>query len=218
MRTIQVRVWVLVAVALLLGVSIGAAAIGLAMRDRREARLAAGQVPSPEPATTTKVEVLPSTSTSTSTVTSTSRPALQVSSTTRPPPRGSLQVLGASVGGGFGQSPAHNSCSNWQLRFINNSNTEIVRITFAPPAGDFSNFREFDRQTQRYPPDIPAEKPTPTVINVSLPPYGDQALRFQTCTVTPPPENTNYEYSVTPPDDVNFTWVTGHSATAPFQR
>jgi hypothetical protein len=215
MRTIQVRLWVLVA-ALLLGVSIGATAIAFATRNRPEARLAAKDVLSPEPTTTTTVEVLPSTSTSTSTVTSTTRPAAQASSTTRPPPRGSLQVLGASAGGGFGQSPAHSSCSNWQLRFINNSNTEIVRITFAPPAGDFSNFREFNRQTQQHAPDIPAEKPVPTVISVSLPPYGGQSLRFQTCTVTPPPENTNYEYSVTAPDTVDFTWVTGHSATAPF--
>ena len=218
MRTIQVRLWVLVAAALLLGVSIGATAIALATRSRPEAGLAAKAVPNPEPTITTTVEVLPSTSTSASTVASTTRPTAQVSSTTRPPPRGSLQVIGASAGGGFGQSPAHSRCSDWQLSFINNSNTEIVRITFTPPAGDFSNFREFDRQTQRYPPDIPAEKPIPAVVIVSLPAYGGQSLRFQTCTVTPPPENTNYEYSVTAPDEVNFTWVTGHSATAPFQR
>jgi hypothetical protein len=136
--------------------------------------------------------------------------------TTRPPPRGSLQVIGASAGGGYGQTPAHSSCSNWRLRFTNNSNTEIVRITFAPPAGDYSNFWEFNSQTQRYPPDIRAERPAPTVLSVSLPPYADQSLRFQTCTVTLPPENTNYEYSVTAPDTVDFTWVTGHSATAPF--
>jgi len=77
------------------------------------------------------------------------------------------------VDGGFGQSPAHSSCSNWQLRFINNSNTEIVRITFAPPAGTsaFPRGQPPDPVTR---PKHPAEKPVPIVISVSLPPYGGQ--------------------------------------------
>ncbi len=127
-----------------------------------------------------------------------------------------MQVFGSSVrlGQGFASGP----CANWRRKFVNISNTEIVRVVFAPPSGHYTNFREFNQQTQQHAPTIPAEKPGAAVLSVSLPPYGEQILAFQTCTTTPPPANTNYEFGAVAPDTVGFTWVTGQSGTAPFLR
>jgi hypothetical protein len=221
MRTVEVRLGVLVGFALLVGTGVVAAAIALATRDRPGGNLAAGVNSTTVVATTstTAEAIVTSTSMSTSSpLTSTTVTALATSSTTVQRPRGSLEVLGASAGAGLGQGFPSGPCANWRLKFLNNSNTEIVTIVFAPPSGDYSNFREFNRQTQQHAPDIPAEKPSPAVLNVSLPPYREQILAFQTCTTTTPPANTNYEFGAVAPDTVAFTWATGYSGAAPFVR
>lgn len=128
-------------------------------------------------------------------------------------PRGSLQVIGAPP---YGQSLATGPCANWRLKFVNNSNTEVVEILFDPPSGRYTNFKEFDSTTQQHASPIPAEKPAKATLDVSLPPYGEQILAFQTCTSTPPPANSNYEFGATKPDSVSFMWVTGHTGVTPF--
>ncbi len=221
MRTVEVRLGVLVVFALLVGAGVGATAIALATRDRPGGKLAAGVNSTTAMATTSTTAEVIVTSSSTSTsspFTSTTVTASAISSATVQRPRGSLQVLGASAGAGLGQGLPSGPCANWRLKFLNNSNTEIITIVFAPPSGDYSNFREFNRQTQQHAPDIPAEKSSPAVLNVSLPPYGEQILAFQTCTTTTPPANTNYEFGAVAPDTVTFTWATGHSGSAPFLR
>jgi hypothetical protein len=165
-------------------------------------------------ASTTTRDLLTTTSrspTTTRPVTTTAMPA--TTATTVLAPRGTLQTLGPPQ---YGQSFPSGPCANWRLLFRNNSNTEVVEITFAPPSGEYSNFAEFDPRTQQHAPPIPAAPPQAAVLNVSLPPYGEQVLEFQTCTSTPPPGNPNYQYGATAPQSVAFRWVTGHAATAPF--
>lgn len=138
--------------------------------------------------------------------------AAPATTTTAAAPRGSLRTLGSPT---YGQGYPTGACANWRLKFVNNSSAEIVEITFAPPSAQYSNFREFNTETQQHAPAIPAEKPAPTKLNVSIPPGGEQVLAFQSCTRTPPPENTNYEFGTTKPDSFPFKWVTGHRGVGP---
>lgn len=219
MRTVPARLWMLVAVAHLVGACIGATVIALATRDGRGGRPAAdatSATPAPTPSTTAEVSVTSTSTSLASTTTSTTRLTSASSSTTVQALRGSIQVFGSSAG--LGQGFPSGPCGNWRLKLINISNTEIVQIVFAPPSGHYTNFREFNQQTQQHAPEIAAAKPAPAVLNVTLPPYGEQILSFQTCTTTPPPANTNYEFGAIAPDTVNFTWATGQSGTAPFLR
>jgi hypothetical protein len=162
---------------------------------------------------------VPTTTLSASDVTSTSAATTTTATattTTLPTPRGTLTIVGASAGDGFGQGFPNGPCATWQLLFENNSNTEIVQVVYAPGSGQYSNFAEFNPETQHHAPDIPAEPPAPAVLDLSLPPYGQQILNFETCTTTPEPANTNYEFSAAVPERVTFTWVSGHEGVAEF--
>ena len=132
--------------------------------------------------------------------------------TTAASPRGSLRTLGPPT---YGQGFPSGQCARWRLKFVNNSSAEIVQIVFDPKSADYSNFSEFNQETQQHAPDVPAEKPLPTKLNVSLPPGAEQILDFQSCTRTPQPSNRNYEFGTTPPDTFPFTWVTGHRGIGP---
>lgn len=219
MRTVPVRLWFLVLLVLLVGAGIAATVIALATRDGRGGRPAAeatSATPAPI-ASTAAQDILTSTSSSpASNATTTTRPTPASSSTPVQAPRGSIQVFGSSAG--LGQGFPSGPCASWRLKLVNISNTEIVRVVFAPPSGHYTNFREFNHQTQQHAPELAAARPAPAVLNVSLPPYGEQILSFQTCTTTPPPANSNYEFGAIAPDTVTFTWATGHSGSAPFLR
>ena len=219
MRTVSVRLWVLIVLALLVGAGIGATVIALATRVGRggtPVTEATSATPAPTPSTKAEVVVASTSTSPSSTTTSTTRLTPASSSTTVQAPRGSIQVFGSSAG--LGQGFPSGPCGNWRLKLVNISNTEIVRVVFAPPLGHYTNFREFNQQTQQHAPEIAAAKPAPAVLNISLPPYGEQILSFQTCTTTPPPANTNYEFGAAAPDTVTFTWATGQSGSAPFLR
>jgi len=87
---------------------------------------------------------------------------------------------------------------------MNNSDTEIVQFTFAPPSAGYYNNGSA----------TPIEQASPAVmqISVSIPPHSSQIETFQTCTTTPPPGN--YSFSVFAPASVPFRWVTGATGTA----
>lgn len=162
---------------------------------------------------------VPTTTSSAPNVTSTTAEATTTApSATRtlPEPRGTLTIVGASAGYSFGQGFPNGPCATWQLLFENNSNTEIVQVVYAPGSGQYSNFAEFNAETQQHAPDIPAEPPAPAVLDLSLPSYSQQVVNFETCTTTPEPANTNYDFSAAVPERVPFTWVTGHEGIAEF--
>jgi len=84
------------------------------------------------------------------------------------------------------------------------------------PSGQYSNFSEYNPATQQHAPPIEAETPSAAVLNVSLPPYAEQVHRFETCTTTPQPDNSNYRFSAAAPRDVEFLWITGERGRAAF--
>lgn len=49
-------------------------------------------------------------------------------------PRGSVTY---APGGKHGQGFPSGNCANWSVRWVNNSNTEVVQITFDPPSGGY---------------------------------------------------------------------------------
>jgi hypothetical protein len=121
------------------------------------------------------------------------------------PPRGSMDVEFA--GADFGQSGSHAQCSDWLLRFRNNSNTEIVKITITAAS---ASYEDINRHTT-----IRAT-PEPTVLKVSIPAYRYQDLNFQTCTSTPLPVGSGYEYDESRPFQAAYSWTTGQVATVSF--
>jgi hypothetical protein len=137
--------------------------------------------------------------------------AMPDTATEAPEPRGTLLVLGGPEGG-FGQSFPEGRCAVWQVGFVNQSNTGIDQITFAPPSGSYS-YTDYSADK----PDIESAPPEPAVLDIYLAPGEDTAIEFKTCTSTPPPKNWRYEYGATPPDTVPFRWETGHTGTTTYR-
>lgn len=196
-RSVVVPLWLLGVALLTLGILIGAVVTSILTRSpERNSELGTAASPPPNSAPLSSQVSAPQTSE-------------QVPTPPTPAaPRGSLAVVQA--GSSYGQGSASGQCANWLLRFQNNSNTEIVQITFAPPSGEYTDFRGWNGSSF---PTVPAVAPTAAVLNVSIPAYGYQDLRFQTCTSTPAPSDPNYEFGVTKPTSVGFTWVTGQTGT-----
>lgn len=200
--------WVLAIAALVLLGACGSGGGG----DDAEVEALRDRVAELEEAAATTTTETPTTTAAPATVAPTTVPPTTAAPTTAAPPRGSLRTLSApTYGQGFPSGP----CANWRRKFVNNSSAEIVEITFAPPSAQYSNFSEFNKETQQHAPNIPAEKPAPTKLNVSIPPGGEQVLAFQSCTRTPPPENPNYQFGTTKADSYPFMWVTGHRGVGP---
>lgn len=217
-RRLSVPLWAAGLVAVLVsGLAGGLIAVIVAGDESRPAVPAndtIGSTSSRARLSTTELESMDASTTTTTVGTTVSAPVVTMTPTTLPEPRGTLAIVGPPAGPEFGQGIANGSCATWELLFENNSNTEIVQVVYAPASGGYSNFAEFDPETQQHAPDIPAEPPAPAVLDVSIPPYGQQIMNLETCTTTPPPANTNYQYSATVPEDVTFTWVSGHEGTA----
>jgi hypothetical protein len=134
-----------------------------------------------------------------------------VTTTTAPPttkaerPRGSMGVEFA--GADFGQSGSHAQCSDWLLRSRNNSNTEIVKITITAAS---ASYEDINRNTTM------RARPEPAVLKVSIPAYHYQDLNFQTCTSTPLPTGSGYEYDESRPFQATYSWATGQVAAVSF--
>lgn len=210
-RTVQVPVWVLVSTALVTGAVAAAIIIG----GRTDGQSTAQQIVGESiPGSTTVTVSSSPISTTVAVATSAIVPSTTTRATTLPPPRGTLHVTSYGY-----HVESTGRCANWRDRFVNNSNTEIVRIVISSPSGRYRNLAasDYNTQTKQYPPDIPAAKPEPAVLMVSLPPYDEQILAYQTCTSTASPSNENYEFSADAPSTVSFTWVTGQTGSAPRQ-
>ena len=124
-------------------------------------------------------------------------------------PEGKLHILGPTHGN-YGQSGGAGNCANWTLRFVNDSDTAISRVVFAPPNGSYTG--PWDPSAQSYS-EVAAAPPEAEVIVVSLAPGEARDVAFQTCTSTPPPVDPNYEFGVRTPLTIPFTWVTGATGT-----
>lgn len=123
-------------------------------------------------------------------------------------PIGGLRVLGPGDGWDYGQGFASGNCANWKIGLVNQSDTPVTRITFAPPGGSYTKWGDiFD--------EIPATTPSPAVVEIYLAPGTTQDVEFQTCTSTPVPSE-DYEFGAVAPDSVRFTWSTGQEGTASF--
>jgi hypothetical protein len=124
-------------------------------------------------------------------------------------PEGKLHILGP-IHGNYGQGFASGRCANWKLRFVNDSDTTISKVLFAPPRGSYTGPWNPDTQTNS---EVPAAPPEAEVIFVSLAPGEGRDIAFQTCTSTPPPADSNYQFGVWTPLTIPFTWVTGATGT-----
>jgi hypothetical protein len=128
--------------------------------------------------------------------------------TTVPVPRGSVTYDKAALqGSGYSSG----NCDHWNLRIINNSNTEVVQITFAPSSAHY--WQHAPDYTNSH--DVPAETPPPAVTDVSIPPYQAQVVSFQMCTSTPPPPEGG-EFGVEYPRSFSWRWVTGQEGSSCF--
>jgi hypothetical protein len=131
-----------------------------------------------------------------------------------PTPTGTMLVEGpgpSDTSGTLGQSGGHDSsCSSWELNFMNTSDTEIVGVTFAPPAASYSDVYSSTVLAQAQPPVVQ--------LNVSIPAHSSQIETFSTCTVTPQPpapQSPDYAvFAVTEPASIPFQWITGASGAA----
>jgi hypothetical protein len=137
--------------------------------------------------------------TTTTTVAPTTAPAPTPTSppTSTPEPRGSVsyvpQIRGAS------SAP---NCSVWTMRMVNNSNTEVVQLTWDPLPAKYSEGTS-------------AEPATSSGTDVSLPPYQSQDVRFENCTSTPVPEGqfTSLKIDSLLGSHYSWRWVTGQTGT-----
>jgi hypothetical protein len=112
-------------------------------------------------------------------------------------------------------SDGYGMCADWRYGFTNNSDTDIIQITFNPVSASYFDLYDVNPSTGQYPPDIPAVRPPPVILNVSIPAHSaQQVLSFQTCTSTTAPINLRYQLTVTPPRDVSFQWVNGFTGLA----
>ncbi|MDO8121221.1 hypothetical protein Q6346_07840 [Isoptericola sp. b490] len=123
-------------------------------------------------------------------------------------PIGGLRVLGAGDGWGYGQGFPSGNCANWKIGLVNQSDTPITQITFAPPGGSYAKVGDVTDE-------VDAKTPSAAVIAIYLPPGATQDVGFQTCTGTPVPSG-GYEFGATAPDSVRFTWSTGDKGVASF--
>ena len=129
-------------------------------------------------------------------------------SKTRPPkpppkPRGYVTY---ERGGDYGQGFPSGRCANWTVKWINNSNTEVVQIIFDSPSGSYHS-GPYDAGR-----DYPAKDPKPAVVDVSIPANSSQVTRFQTCTSTPQP-TPDADFNAGAPAEFQWKWVTGHRGT-----
>lgn len=206
-RTVAVSLWLGGVIVLVLGLAIGALAMAFAgSRAAVGEPTAVGSSASTRAPTASRASSADRTAESSGTPTAVSARPLTSASFSEAP-RGSLAVVRA--GDSYGQGSPSGPCANWLLRFQNNSNTEIVQIVLAPSSGVYTNFHGWNGTAF---PTVPAAVPRPAVLNVSIPPYGYQDLRFQNCTSTPPPTDPNYQFDVSSPQ-ATFTWVTGQTGT-----
>lgn len=210
--------WLLVAVLLCLGaVGGGLGVLLVSGDDRRSDQTSAveGSTTTVTSSTTsTRTPVMPSTtteSTATVPITTSAPSTTPPSMTTLPAARGSLRVV--DFHSGPSQPP---QCRQWELLLSNNSNVEIVELNFAYEQYRYATLDDYDPQTQRYPPDQPAEYPGPTTQPVSIPPYGEQVVSTMTCTPTPTPTNADgYQLSTGRPI-ITYRWAEGSSGTIRF--
>ena len=106
-----------------------------------------------------------------------------------------------------GSGYASANCWHWNLRFINDSDTEVVQITFSPP----SSYYWVQSPDYAVSEDRQADPPDPATIDVSIAPYQAEMVQFQTCTATPPPEGG--EFAVDYPLAFSWRWVTGQEGS-----
>jgi hypothetical protein len=114
----------------------------------------------------------------------------------------------------FNKSPHGNTlsignCASWVERVLNNSNTEVVELTFAALAGEYATGPLRSAVTS------PAAVAPPAVLSVSIPPYQAQDVEFGTCTPTPAPNSAAY-FRASGPLSFSWRWVTGQRATTCF--
>jgi len=194
--------WVLIAVGLLGFAGTGGALIAVTLTKGsspvqvvQAAQSAPTTVTTQAPTTTTTVA--PSTTTTVAPTTT----------TTAPPPHGLMTFVS---GGEYGQGFPSGNCANWHEAWVNNSNTEVTKIIFDPPGGEFSN-GQYGSTRQVW----PAADPRPVTLNVSIPAGATQDLRFHTCTSTPMPAGAT-EFGALAPSRFEWVWATGYKGNACF--
>ena len=193
--------WAIVAISVLATALVGLAAF-LAMGRGREPGSSASPPNSEAPASTVTQSLTPAASvTATRTVTVTASPAQPKPS----PPRGTVRI--AIPSGNYGQGFPAGHCANWLVRLDNETNVEVSRMVFKTTA-------EFDKISDLTGRSAPT--PVPTVIRLSVPPYGSQDVPFQSCVEGPVP--TGYELNEAAPATVGIQWVTGYRGSACFGR
>lgn len=125
------------------------------------------------------------------------------------PPEGTLHILGPGHGARYGQGFSRlRNCSTWTLRFVNDSDTAIRSVDFAPASAAYSGTSAESGTWV----EIPAESSREVVV-VSLQPGAARDVTFETCTTTPPPSDHNLTFGARTPDSIAFSWVTGVSGT-----
>ena len=155
----------------------------------------------------------PATARAPSTTPTTVPPTTLLPATTAPQAHGTMAIEGPPT---YGQGVAVENCATWRLKFDNNSDTEIIEITFAPVSGDYTDWAGTWNPVTKLYPTMPAATPSPAHLNVAIPANTSQVLSFQTCTATPQPANRDYWFSVSSPPLISYQWVTGEVGTTPF--
>jgi hypothetical protein len=217
-RRVSVPVWALGVALLVVGGLIGAVivfALGPSSRSRPTASVATTASVSVAPASPLYTSSAPAhTSSAPTQRTSSASPTPVMKTTKSPPPaRGRLALLGPADDPRYGQGFSDGQCANWMIGMINQSDTAIDQVTFAPPSGEYTNYSGWNGKDF---PTIKAERPKPAVIDIYLASGDEQDVRFQTCTSTPPPDNPDFEFGAEGPNTVSFRWVTGQKGEACF--
>lgn len=215
-RSVAFPLWAVGAALLVVGCAIGGVvAVALTGGSSPVAVRTTTAAPSPDSPRPTLSATAPTPTAAPVTVTqaTTTAPPPPAPTTSAPPPapRGFLGF--SMVGGRYGQSSAHSQCSNWTLRFINNSNTEITRITWPVGPGNYVDTGRYNSKTNSFP-TVEAAQAPPAILTVSIAPYQQQDLSFRTCTSTPLPARQGFEFSASKPSSYGWQWVTGDTGSA----
>jgi hypothetical protein len=110
-----------------------------------------------------------------------------------------------------GQSPSSGTCAHWSQRFVNRSDTRVVRISFAPAGALYSSGTKGAPGYRTW----PAETPPAADLSVSIPPGGAQALQLQTCTATAPPAGAT-SLVIQAPEQLRWEWQGGTTGSGKF--
>lgn len=202
MRRIAMPLWAVVGLAGVAGAAIATAGIVYLREPDAVVTVQSRGTSSSTRAVSTTTTTTPATTTTTTPPTVPTSPPTTIAL----PPRGSLVVEGVDHFAVF-------ECATWDVRATNNSNTEVVEITFPPHRASYVG--PFD-PAYGGSHDMPAETPAPVVQRVSIPPYAAQVLSFRACTTSPPSTDPNFSLSIEAPREVRYRWATGHEGTTCF--